>query len=66
MPKTLPVREWRVIVGGRDIGSVTETTENLARCAALSKFGISEDEAEEGTLRKGIYPCDDFSVFPSS
>jgi len=44
------------------LGTVNETTEELARCAALSKFGISEDEAEEGTTRAGIYPADDFEV----
>lgn len=45
-----------------ELGQVHEATEELARCAALSKFGITEEEAEEGTNRKGIYPCDDFDV----
>ena len=47
------------------LGQVHETTEELARCAALSKYGISEDEAEEGTLRAGIYSVDDFDVSPA-
>ena len=60
---------WRVYVhrdGGRKLlGQVNETSEELARCAALSKYGISEEEAEEGTLRAGIYPADDFDVSPA-
>lgn len=60
---------WRVYVhrdGCRKLlGQVNETSEELARCAALSKYGISEDEAEEGTLRAGIYPADDFDVSPA-
>ena len=59
-------KRWRVYVhrnGERQyLGAVYETTEELARCAALHTYGISEDEAEEGTLRKGIYQADDFSV----
>ena len=58
--------QWSVHVTRDDrrqlLGYVHETSEELARCAALSKYGISEDEAEEGTLRKGIYPADDFDV----
>lgn len=58
------IRKWRVIVRAEDIGWVFAGSENEARAAALSKFGIDEEEAEEGTLRAGIYPCDDFEVQP--
>lgn len=60
---------WQVVVHrcGEtiDIGTVSEDSEANARCAALSKYGISEEEAEEGVLRKGIYVCDDFDVRPA-
>lgn len=60
------MKTWKVRVhrdgGSKQIGQVHETTEELARCAALSKYGIGEDEAGEGTLRVGIYPDDDFDV----
>lgn len=63
------MKTWSVRVhrngGSKAIGQVHETSEELARCAALSKYGISEDEAEEGTLRAGIYPADDFDVSPA-
>lgn len=61
------IKTWNVVVNRgsetQTLGQVHETSEELARCAALSKYGISEDEAEEGTTRRGIYPADDFSVF---
>ena len=63
--KTWNVRVHRGIHGSQDLGQVRESTEELARCAALSKFGISEEEAEDGTLRPGIYPTDDFDVLPT-
>lgn len=60
------MKTWNVRVlrdgGSKELGQVHETSEELARCAALSKYGISDDEAEEGTLRAGIYPADDFDV----
>lgn len=63
------LRAWRVFVhrnGKRELlGEVNESNEELARCAALSKYGISEEEAEEGRLRAGIYPADDFDVSPA-
>jgi len=63
------LKSWSVHVqrDGRRIylGTVGEATEDLARCAALSKYGISEDEADEGTNRAGIYPVDDFDVTPA-
>lgn len=51
------------------LGQVHEDNETLARCAALSKFSISEDEyfdAERvGKEAMGISPGDDFSVSPA-
>jgi len=35
---------WNVFVGKRYVGTVMEETETLARCAALSKFGLPDDE----------------------
>lgn len=44
-----------------DLGQVGETSEELARCAALSKFGIcSEDDHDPG--KRGIREDDDFDV----
>lgn len=64
-----PAREWRVVVhhnGVGDIGSVVEATEELARCAALSKFGTDARRAHRGTApRASIYVDDDFDVRPS-
>lgn len=56
--------EWRVTVSGVGVlGTVCESSEELARCAALSKY------AEEGPRPKGdsapdahIYEDDDFNV----
>ncbi len=47
------------------IGQVAESTETLARCAALSRYGLSEDEVEVGGGRArsaAIYPDEDFEV----
>lgn len=63
--KQQPLRRWRVVVRGCDIGSVNERSEELARCAALSRFGFSEDEAQEGVVLDGIGPMDDFEVRPA-
>lgn len=41
------LKTWNVICEGRHIGTVQEENEVLARCAALSKFGVSEEEFEE-------------------
>lgn len=68
-----PAREWRVFVHTRNVGfmgSVTETTEELARCAALSKFGAEGSRpAPEGNTQReearAIYLDDDFDVRPS-
>jgi hypothetical protein len=63
---TQQMKTWNVWVHqggvGKALGQVQETNEELARCVALSKFGLSEEEAEEGTSRAGIYPADDFDV----
>ncbi len=54
------------------IGQVAESTETLARCAALSRYGLSEDEAEEmeqghsGPRRAMIYPDEEFDVSPGT
>lgn len=60
---------WNVRVhrdgSSKTLGQVHEATEELARCAALSRYGISEAEADEGTLHAGIYPADDFDVSPA-
>jgi hypothetical protein len=51
------------------LGEVSERNEVLARCAALSRFGVSEDEiaAEDVRLRsEAIHPGDDFEVSPSA
>lgn len=47
------------------IGEVSERDEALARCAALSKYGVSDDEiaADEGrSPDRAIYPDDEFDV----
>ncbi len=63
------MKAWNVRVhhsgDSKELGQVHESSEELARCAALSKYGISEEEANEGTLRAGIYPADDFDASPA-
>lgn len=56
--------EWRVHVKEVGyIGTVHEGTEELARCAALSKFGEEGRRPLTGTLPlPHIYENDDFSV----
>lgn len=63
------IKTWnvRVVRDGRaiHIGQVDEDTEALARCAALSRFGLSEQEVEAdgaGVRRAAIYPDEDFEV----
>lgn len=65
-------RTWNVCVmrDGRalDLGQVTESSEPLARCAALSRFAVSEDELAAGEAPgsgRAIYPGEDFSVSPA-
>ena len=48
----MSMQQWnvRVVRDGEavHIGKVGESTEALARCAALSRFGLSEAEVEAG------------------
>jgi len=46
------------------LGQVSEVSEALARCAALSKFGIPGDEDTDPTTR-GIRSDDEFDVSPA-
>ncbi|WP_436137233.1 hypothetical protein [Acidovorax sp. LjRoot129] len=59
------MKTWNVRVhlmtGSVHLGQVGEESEELARCAALSKFGIPEDEDTEPS-RRGIRVDDDFDV----
>jgi len=54
------------------VGQVAESTETLARCAALSRYGLSEDEAEEverghaGSRGAAIFPDEEFDVSPAT
>ena len=66
------MKSWNVRVrrNGRDLtlGQVHELNEALARCAALSRFGVGEDELASGEARDGakaIFPDDDFEVLPA-
>lgn len=56
--------EWDVTVAGVGfIGTVHESTEELARCAALSKFGEEGERFNRGRSKRDfIYEDDDFSV----
>lgn len=68
----MSTREWRVFNHSRnvgDLGTVVEDTETRARLAAISKFGIAEDdefvEVREGVHGPiGILGTDDFDVRP--
>ena len=53
--------EWNVYTKGRWIGTVHEAYETLARCAALSQFGVEEDEPVNNP-QNCIFPDDDFNV----
>lgn len=64
------MKTWNVYNSmGCGLGQVQEDNEELARCAALSKFSLSEDEMEHMTreaiaaqVNFRIFPDDDFSV----
>lgn len=67
------LRRWNVYVirEGRwqCIGEVSESSEEMARCAALSRFGFGEDEIDAGDApprRVAIYPDEDFEVSPAA
>jgi hypothetical protein len=59
------MKAWNVRVhtggGSIELGQVRETNEELARCAALSKFSTPEDE-DTDLRRSGIRLEDDFDV----
>lgn len=63
------MKPWNVRVmregQGIHIGQVAESTEVLARCAALSHYGLSDDEVEADGSRvrtTALYPEEDFEV----
>ena len=65
--------KWNVYVirEGRSqyIGEVSESSQEMARCAALSRFGVDEDEIDAGEFPPrcvAIYPDDDFEVSPAT
>lgn len=72
----MTTKRWNVRVKrngqATHVGQVAESTETLARCAALSKYGLSEDEAEEmvrsctGLRGAAIYPNEEFDVSPAT
>ena len=72
----MTMKQWnvRVMRNGHavHIGQVAESTEALARCAALSRYGVSEDDAEEtarsctGPRGATIHPDEEFEVSPAS
>lgn len=59
------MKTWNVRVhlptGSVSLGQVHEKSEELARCAALHKFGIPEDEDTDPN-RRGIRFDDEFDV----
>ncbi len=63
------IKQWnvRVMRKGRaiHIGQVAGSIEAMARCAALSRYGLSEDEVEAGGVGPrgaAIYPDEEFEV----
>ena len=63
------MKTWDVHCEGRFLGTVSENTEELARCAALSKYALTAEEAdaldEQGQPIEGIAPDWAFSVTPA-
>lgn len=59
------LKNWKVRVhrkaGSMHLGQVGDASEDLSRCAALSKFGIHEDMDTDLTARR-IRADDDFDV----
>lgn len=53
--------------GSHHIGQVHENNEELARCAALSKFGVAEEDILPGICPSGnaIFPEEEFDVSPA-
>lgn len=71
----MTMKRWnvRVMRNGQavHVGQVAESTETLARCAALSRYGLSEDEEElerghAGPRGAAIYPDEEFDVSPAT
>lgn len=64
----MALKTWNVRVhlktGSVYLGQVGEENEELARCAALSKFGIHEDDDIDPN-RRGIRAEDEFDVSPA-
>jgi hypothetical protein len=67
------LRKWNVYVirEGRSqyIGEVNESSEEMARYAALSRFGVGADEIDVGEALPrcvAIYPDDNFEVSPTT
>ncbi|MEO5774695.1 MAG: hypothetical protein ABIQ32_11340 [Sphingomicrobium sp.] len=65
-------KTWNVLVDGHHVGTVHEQNEGLARCAALSRFGVADDEfaamgpREQNDVRNfGIPPDAEFVVLPA-
>lgn len=68
----MSVMQWNVRVmrqgQAQHIGQVAEDCEALARCAALSLYGVTEDEVDAGEVcvrGASIYPDEDFEVSPA-
>lgn len=53
--------------GSRYIGQVSEKSEELARCAALSRYGIADDNEISHAAPNGdaIFPEEEFDVSPA-
>lgn len=66
LPKELVMKSWNVYKpNGITVGQVQEETEELARCAALSIFGTTEEEAQKMSKFQQsfwILPDEEFSV----
>jgi hypothetical protein len=65
-------KKWTVLCEGRQIGTVREDNLTLARCAALSKFGVADEDLDAMGPREGddvcnfgIPPGADFDVIPA-
>lgn len=62
------VHRWNVFANGFHIGCVFETTESFARCAAICRYGIADDELEAARGDRAafgssaIFSDTDFSV----
>ncbi len=67
------LKKWGVYVfregGSQYIGEVSESSEKMARCAALSRFGVGEGEIDVGEAAPrsvAVYPDEDFDVSPTT